>query len=199
MSVLPNQSHASVGVPFWAPTGSGGSAGPTGPQGPQGPEGPIGATGPTGASSTGALTLLFWADQTNTTANGSLAVVDTYSNVIVNNGITITSNATSNASLTLSASGSYIFEIGGWICGSGTGVNRLTATRDGSNVVYDRSRGWGETSCGVGIPKFFWDGFQSNDVIQIYKNANNTGTFTSNVSNSATVDEWGPIAIYYVR
>lgn len=41
--------------------------------------------------------------------------------------------------------------------------------------------------------------FASNDVVQIYKNANNTGAFTSNVSNSPTADEWGPIAIYYVR
>lgn len=196
MSIAPNQSHASIGSPFWASVESGG--GGTGPTGPAGSTGPTGPQGPTGASSTGALTLIFWADQTNTNANGSLAIVDRYSNVILNNGITINNNGTSNASLTLPSTGSYLIDVNGWICGSGTGVSRVVATRGGSNVVYDRTRGW-DVGCAVGNAKYFWNGFQSNDVLQIYKNVNNTGTFTSSISNSATQDGWGQIAIYSIR
>ena len=195
MSVLPNQSFASIGQPLWSAYGSGGGSGPTGPAGSTGPTGP---QGPTGASSTGALTLVFWADQTNTNANGSLALVNQYSNVIINNGITITDNGGSNTTLTLPASGTYLIDVHGWICGSGTGVSRVTATRGGRDVVYDRSRGW-DVTCAVANAKYLWDGFQSNDVIQIYKNTNNSGTYTSSISNSATVDEWGSIQIYYVR
>jgi hypothetical protein len=141
------------------------------------------------------LSLIFWADQTNTLTDNVLSVVTQYSNVILNNGITINSNASSNASLTLSQTGSYLFEVSGWYCGSGNTTNRVIATRAG-NTVYDRRKMWGEIACGVGSQKFFWDGFEANDVIQILKNVNNGGTFTSNTSNSATSDEWGSIAIY---
>ena len=141
------------------------------------------------------LSLIFWADQTNTLTDNVLSVVTQYSNVILNNGITINSNASSNASLTLSQTGSYLFEVSGWYCGSGNTTNRVIATRAG-NTVYDRRKMWGEIACGVGSQKFFWDGFEANDVIQIFKNVNNGGTFTSNTSNSATSDEWGSIAIY---
>lgn len=196
MSLLPNQSYASVGVPFWTPIDSSGGSG-AGPTGPAGSTGPTGPQGPTGASSSGALTLMFWADQTNTNANGSLAIVDRYSNVIINNGITINNNGTSNASLTLPASGTYLIDVNGWICGSGTGVSRVIGTRGGS-TVYDRTRGW-DVGCAVGNAKYLWDGFQSNDVLQIYKNVNNTGTYTPSISNSTQQDGWGQIAIYYVR
>lgn len=141
------------------------------------------------------LSLVFWADQTNTVTDNALSVVSQYSNVIINNGITINSNGTSNASLTLSQTGSYLFEVSGWYCGSGNTLNRVVATRAG-NTVYDRRKAWGEIGCGVGSQKFYWDGFQSGDVIQVLKNVNNGGTFTSNTSNSATSDEWGSIAIY---
>lgn len=182
-----------VGYDIYALQGSGG-----GPTGPTGPAGPTGSTGPTGPASVGGMSLVFWADQTNTNGNGVLAVVDQYSNVIVNNGITISNNGTSNAALVLSESGTYRFDVAGWVCGSGNGTNRVVATRTGSGVVYDRSRGWGEIACGVGSQQFLWDGFLSNDVIQIYKNQNNAGTLTTSISNSATVDEWGPISIYKV-
>jgi len=181
-----------VGYDIYALQGSGG-----GPTGPTGPAGATGSTGPTGPSAPQGMSLVFWADQTNTLTDGTLSIVDRYSNVIVNNGITITSNNTSNASLTLSADGTYRFDVAGWVCGSGNGTNRVVATR-GSNVVYDRSRGWGEIACGVGSQQFLWDGFLSNDVIQVYKNQNNAGTLTTSISNSATVDEWGPISIYKV-
>ncbi len=47
MSVLPNQSHASVGGPLWnsVTSGGGGGTGPTGPAGPTGATGPAGAGG----------------------------------------------------------------------------------------------------------------------------------------------------------
>lgn len=201
MSVLPNQSFAALGQPLWSMVGSG--SGPTGPQGPMGSPGTAGSpgepgpTGPAGGSSTGAMSLVLWVDQTNTLTNNVVSVVSEYSNVVVNNGITINSNGTSNASLTLSQSGTYIFDIQGWICGAGTGETKVVATRDGS-TIYDRSRGW-DIACAVGGARYCWDGFQSNDVIQIYKNVNNAGALTSNVSNSPTVDQWGPIAIYSVR
>ena len=198
MSQLIKQSHASVAQPLWTAysSGGGGSTGPTGPTGPAGPTGATGSTGSTGPASVGGISLVFWADQTNTLTDGTLSLVDRYSNVIVNNGITITSNNSSNASLTLSADGTYRFDVAGWVCGSGNGTNRVVAIRGGSNV-YDRSRGWGEIACGVGSQQFLWDGFLSNDVIQVYKNQNNNGTI-SDVSNSVTVDEWGPISIYYL-
>lgn len=143
------------------------------------------------------MNLVFWADQTNTITDNILSVVSQYSNVIVNNGITITENNTSNAALRLSEGGTYRFDVAGWVCGSGNGTNRVVATR-GSNVVYDRSRCWNPVVCAVGSQQFLWDGFQANDVIQIYKNQNNSGTFTSNVDVSATVDEWGSISIYRI-
>ncbi len=175
------------GYDIYATRGSGGS-GPTGPTGP---------TGPAGSGSTGAMSMMFWADQTNTTGNGVLSIVSQYSNVVVNNGIVINNNGTSNATLSLPASGTYMIDVQGWICGSGTGVTRVVGSRGGLGTVYDRTKGW-DINCGVGFARYVWDGFQANDVLEIFKNQNNGGTFTSNVSNSTTVDEWGAIGIYRI-
>ncbi len=183
MSVLPNQSHASVGGPLWnSVTSGGGGTGPTGPAGP---------------TTSGSMRMMFWADQTNTTTNGALAIVNQYSNVVVNNGLVINNNGTSNATLSLPLTGTYVIDVQGWICGDGTGVTRVVGSRGGLGTIYDRTKGW-DVNCAIGFARYVWNGFQSNDVLTIYKNQNNGGTFTSNVSNSTVVDEWGAIGIYYV-
>ena len=192
MSVLPNQSHASIGGPLWnSVTSGGGGTGPTGPAGSPGP------TGPAGGGSTGAMRMMFWADQTNTNGYGVLAIVNQYSNVVVNNGLVINNNGTSNATLSLPLTGTYVIDVQGWICGTGNGVTRVVGSRGGVGTIYDRTKSW-DVTCGIGFARYVWDGFQSNDVLEIYKNQNDGGTFTSNVSNSTVVDEWGAIGIYYV-
>ena len=194
MSVLPNQSHASVTAPLWNSVTNGGGTGPTGPAGSNGPTGP---TGPAGGGSSGAMRMMFWADQTNTNGYGVLAIVNQYSNVVVNNGLVINNNGTSNATLSLPLTGTYVIDVQGWICGTGNGVTRVVGSRGGVGTIYDRTKSW-DVTCGIGFARYVWDGFQSNDVLEIYKNQNDGGTFTSNVSNANTLDEWGAIGIYYV-
>ena len=198
MSVIPNFTNANVTTPFFATSGGGGGGVPD----------PLivstistqaltvssingGAYPPPGGSG---MNLIFWADQTNTSVNGSLGVVSQYSNVVINNGITINSNGTTDASLTLSASGSYMIDVQGWICGSGTGLTRVNAVRVGSNV-YDRYRGW-DVNCQTGFARYVWNGFEAGDILTIHKDQNNAGTLTSNVAVDFQVDEWGAIAIY---
>lgn len=188
MSQLIHQSHASVSQPLWTAYSSGGGGGPTGPTGPAGPAGP---------TTSGAMRMMFWADQTNTNGYGVLAIVNQYSNVVVNNGLVINNNGSSNATLSLPLTGTYVIDVQGWICGTGNGVTRVVGSRGGVGTIYDRTKSW-DVTCGIGFARYVWDGFQSNDVLEIYKNQNDGGTLTSNVSNSTTVDEWGAIGIYYV-
>ena len=205
MSVIPNFTNANATTSFFTLNGSGGGGGGI----------PLnlstntitastitvqalttstinGGAYPPAASS--GMNLIFWADQTNTSANGTLAVVSQYSNVIINNGITINSNGTNDASLTLPTTGSYMIDVQGWICGSGTGLTRVNGIRSGSNV-YDRYRGW-DVNCAIGFARYVWNGFQAGDILQIHKNQNNGGNYTANVDIDLQADEWGPIAIY---
>lgn len=159
--------------------------------------GPPGPPGPPGTSGGGGMTLVFWADQAQSTTMGVTSNIYDYRNIVVNNGITITNNGVpGSARLTLSQSGTYLIDVTGWMCGPGTGVVRVVGTRGGA-TIYDRTRGWAE-ACYVNRAQFLWDGWQAGDVIELFKNQNNSGAVTPSISISAQQDEVGFVAIYKV-
>jgi hypothetical protein len=143
----------------------------------------------------GVMMMIFWADQTNTVTSNAYSTVDRYSNVMMGSNL-ISSNGTSNARITLPYTGTYLFEVAGWGCGPGTAQFRVIGTRGGT-TVFDRRRN-PTFSCGVSFNGIMWNGFLSNDVIEIQKNVNSTGIIAPNVSNTTVDDAWGPIVIYYL-
>jgi hypothetical protein len=142
------------------------------------------------------MSLVFWADQTNTVTNNALSVINRYSNVVTN-ALTITNNGAANAALTLPYPGTYMIEIHGWRCGQGSGATRVVATRGGS-TVYDRRRFGAYADCSIFTAKYIWNGFLTGDVLTLYKNQNSSGAITPSISNSTVEDAWGPVIIYYL-
>jgi hypothetical protein len=147
-------------------------------------------------TSVSAPNLIFWADQTRTGpgTNNQLAVITNYNAVLVN-FLTINNNNTSNATLTLPYSGTYIFTIGGWRCGAGGGAVRVEATRNGT-VVFDRRRAGATQDCSIFESSICWNLFLAGDVVRLYKNQNSGGTNNEGAINF-NEDGVGPVRIVY--
>ena len=111
------------------------------------------------------------------------------------NFLTINNNNTSNATLTLPYSGTYIFTISGWRCGAGNGVVRVQATRNGT-VVFDRRRGGAFQDCSIYETSICWNLFLAGDVVRLYKNQNSNGTNVEGAING-NEDGVGPVRIVY--
>ena len=210
MSLLINESYANPTTSLWAPIGSGGggSTGPTGPTGPSGggggttgPTGAPGSTGPTGPAAVGSVpdgteVLVYYCDQISSQTTATLSLVNNYGTVYTSRSSYITFDAPSS-SFTAQKTGCFRINFGGWRCSDGNGTLRVVVTRS-STTVYDRSTLICNNDCGLFYANFYWDGFQSGDVITLYKNENNAGVqITSPVAAPPTIDQCGHLFIYY--
>jgi hypothetical protein len=149
-------------------------------------------------------TLLLWADATKAIANGSTSVVSSMSNIFVGSNYLL-SNGSSNASMILPYNGSYMFEIGGWVCGSGNMTAGMIGYR-GTSTIYQRIRAVPNPGCGISIVPFFWNLFNAGDRVQFYKNENNGSFLPLGLSPTMQVGAWttnpgddqqGPIKVWY--
>ena len=149
-------------------------------------------------------TLLLWADATKAIANGSTSVVSSMSNIFVGSNYLL-SNGSSNASMVLPYDGSYMFEIGGWVCGSGNMTAGMIGYRGGS-TIYQRIRAVPNPGCGLSFVPFFWNLFNAGDRVQFYKNENNGSFLPTGLSPTMQVGAWttnpgddqqGPIKVWY--
>jgi hypothetical protein len=147
-------------------------------------------------ASVSAPNLVFWADQARTApgTNNLLEPITNYNAVLVN-FLTINQNNTSNATLTLPYSGTYIFTISGWRCGAGGGAVRVQATRNGT-VVFDRRRAGATSDCSIFESSICWNLFLAGDVVRLYKNQNSGGTNNEGAINF-NEDGVGPVRIVY--
>lgn len=136
----------------------------------------------------GVMSLVFWADQTQSTTSNVLSAITSYSNVVTN-ALTIGNDGT----LTLPYTGTYLIEITGW---NGTGGTRVSATRSGS-TIYDRRRVVSAASSSLFTAKYVWNGFVAGDVVTLHKSQDTTGSAV-NLSNSDSNDAQGFVAIYYL-
>jgi hypothetical protein len=148
-------------------------------------------------TSVSAPNLVFWSDQARTAAgtNNLLSVITSYDGLLVN-FLTINNNGTTNATLTLPYSGTYIFTISGWRCGAGSGLVRVEATRNGT-VVFDRRRGGATQDCSIFETSICWNLFLAGDVVRLYKNHNSGGTNVIGPINLISEDGVGPVRIVY--
>jgi hypothetical protein len=149
--------------------------------------------------------LIFWADQTHATTDNTLSALNGYNTIFVNllTSPTGLSNY-SGTTLTLPYTGGYLFEIGGWRCGSGTGQCKVVVTRSGS-TIYQRVRSSAFNDCSVFTSQFFWHLFQAGDVATFYANTNNNGTSypasivgTTTTQNSTNDDSLGMTRIWFI-
>ena len=159
------------------------------------------------ASTIGVLnvpTLLFWSDACKATSNGSTSLISSFKNIFLGSNL-LQSNNSANARLILPYTGSYYFEVSGWICGPGTGMAGIIARR-GANTVYQRLRANAIAGCGIYTVPFFWNLFQAGDILQFYKNENNTGLQPNDVTTTNQVGAWniaagdenqGPMRVWY--
>lgn len=200
MSLLFNGTYANPTQPLWASYGSGGSTGPTGPTGPSGGGGgSTGPTGPTGASGSASLPdgvemVVYYVDQITAQTSGALSLINQYGTVYTSRTAYITFDAPSS-SFTVQKAGSFRINFGGWKCGPGDGVLRVVVTRSAS-PVYDRRTEICNNDCGLFYANFYWNDFQVGDVIQLYKDENNTGTQITTTIDSNN-DQCGHAIFFY--
>ena len=140
--------------------------------------------------------LVFHSEQTRVQTTNTLSIITHYFNIYVNY-LTLTSNFSTNASLTLKLSGTYMFDIWSWVCGEGTGGIKVEAYRNG-RLVYARRRSTASMNCGTAPATLLWNKFLAGDVIKLYKNTKNTGRIINGVVQPNHDDEVGPVSIWYL-